>query len=78
MRHSIQGLVAGQAAATESISTITPEMLKASRDHGPMDRPLGHGQQEQQQQQRGGAMVNRASDCATPAPREPATEVEQC
>ena len=50
MRHSIQGLVAGQAAATESVSTVTPEMLKASRDHGPMDRPLGHGQQEQQQQ----------------------------
>jgi uncharacterized circularly permuted ATP-grasp superfamily protein len=51
MRHSIQGLVAGQAAATESISTITPEALKGSQqDHGPRDRPLGHGQQEQQQQ----------------------------
>ena len=50
-RHSIQGLVAGQAAATESISVITPEMLKAAtQDHGPHDRPLGHGQQEQQQQ----------------------------
>lgn len=51
-RHSIQGLVAGQAAATEAISIITPEMLKAAQqDHGPSDRPLGHGQQEQQQQQ---------------------------
>ncbi|MBU1588529.1 MAG: circularly permuted type 2 ATP-grasp protein [Actinobacteria bacterium] len=50
-RHSIQGLVAGQAAATESISVITPEMLRAaSQDHGPHERPLGHGQQEQQQQ----------------------------
>lgn len=74
-RHSIQGLVAGQAAATESISVITPEMLKAAQqDHGPHERPLGHGQQEQQQQS-GGAMRNRASDSATPAPREPATEV---
>ena len=52
-RHSIQGLVAGQAAATEAISIITPEMLKASQqDHAPHDRPLGHGQQEQQQQGR--------------------------
>lgn len=52
-RHSIQGLVAGQAAATEAISIITPEMLKAAQqDQGPRDRPLGHGQQEQQQQQR--------------------------
>jgi len=51
-RHSIQGLVAGQAAATQAISIITPEMLKehAARDHGPKDRPLGQGQQEQQQQ----------------------------
>jgi len=51
-RHSIQGLVAGQAAATESITIITPEMLKAHlQDHAPADRPLGQGQQEQQQQQ---------------------------
>ncbi len=51
-RDSIQGLVAGQAAATESISIITPEQLKAhEQDHAPSDRPLGHGQQEQQQQQ---------------------------
>jgi len=51
-RHSIQGLVAGQAAATEASSIITPQMLKehAARDHGPKDRPLGQGQQEQQQQ----------------------------
>ena len=50
-RHSIQGLVAGQAAATESISIVTPEMLKSHlQDHAPGDRPLGQGQQEQQQQ----------------------------
>jgi uncharacterized circularly permuted ATP-grasp superfamily protein len=50
-RHSIQGLVAGQAAATEAITIITPEMLAAhQQSHGPVDRPLGHGQQEQQQQ----------------------------
>ena len=52
-RHSIQGLVAGQAAATESISVITPEMLAREmheRDHSPLDSPGGHGQQEQQQQ----------------------------
>ena len=53
-RHSIQGLVAGQAAATEAITIITPEMLtSAQQDHAPHDRPLGHGQQEQQQQQAG-------------------------
>ncbi|MBX3100647.1 MAG: circularly permuted type 2 ATP-grasp protein [Salinibacterium sp.] len=65
-RHSIQGLVAGQAAATESITIITPEMLKAAaQEHGPHERPLGHGQQEQQQQERGAAV-----------PQEPATEAE--
>ena len=56
-RHSIQGLVAGQAAATESISVITPEMLAREmheRDHSPLDSPGGHGQQEQQQQTREG------------------------
>jgi len=46
-RHSIQGLVADQAANTSSIPIITAEHLQ---DHGPEDRPLGHGQQEQQQQ----------------------------
>jgi len=52
-RHSIQGLVADQAARTEAIPIITPEMLKEhGQDHGPLDRPIGHGQQEQQQQQR--------------------------
>ncbi len=50
-RHSIQGLVAGQAAATESIPIITSEML--AMDHPLHDRPQDHGQQEQQQQQRG-------------------------
>ena len=60
-RHSIQGLVAGQAAATEAISIITPEMLKAAqRDHAPHERPLGHGQQEQQQQTSAEA---EASEC---------------
>jgi uncharacterized circularly permuted ATP-grasp superfamily protein len=50
-RHSIQGLVAGQAAATEAMPVINPEH-HAHQDHGPHDRPLGHGQQEQQQQAR--------------------------
>ncbi|MBC7725747.1 MAG: circularly permuted type 2 ATP-grasp protein [Burkholderiaceae bacterium] len=74
-RHSIQGLVAGQAAATESISIITPEML-LGQDHSPRDRPQDHGQQEQQQQtaQRGGAMDDLASDRASPAPGDPSTE----
>ncbi len=76
-RHSIQGLVAGQASVTEAITIITPEMLEQhERDHSPGDRPQDHGQQEQQQQQlRGGARGERASARATPAPREPATEV---
>lgn len=47
-RHSIQGLVAGQAAATESITIIAADHVQ---DHAPQDRPLGQGQQEQQQQQ---------------------------
>ena len=55
-RHSIQGLVAGQAAATESITIITPEML--AQDHAPGDRPQDHGQQEQQQQE-----SNREPSC---------------
>ena len=63
-RHSIQGLVAGQAAATESISVITPDMLLA-QDHSPGDRPQDHGQQEQQQQQ-------QQPQDATPADAEPA------
>jgi len=70
-RHSIQGLVADQASNTQSIPIISAEHLQ---DHGPEDRPKGNGQQEQQQQS-GGARGNRASDCATPAPRKPATEV---
>jgi hypothetical protein len=48
-RHSIQGLVADQAATpTSSIPIITAEHVQ---DHGPEDRPRGNGQQEQQQQQ---------------------------
>ncbi len=73
-RHSIQGLVADQASNTAAITIITPEMIaEHAQDHAPADRPLGQGQQEQQQQS-GGARGNRASDSATPAPREPATE----
>ena len=69
-RHSIQGLVAGQAAATESISIVTPEMLKSHlQDHAPSDRPLGQGQQEQQQQQQQHQTL--LIDPATP-PRPPA------
>jgi hypothetical protein len=48
-RHSIQGLVADQATSTTSIPIINPN-IDHSQDHGPLDRPLGHGQQEQQQQ----------------------------
>ncbi len=60
-RHSIQGLVAGQASATEAITIITPEMLKAAQqDHAPHDRPLGQGQQEQQQQQ---SIEAEATEC---------------
>jgi uncharacterized circularly permuted ATP-grasp superfamily protein len=51
-RHSIQGLVADQAARTEALPLTTSESKEHSRDHGPLDRPLGHGQQEQQQQLR--------------------------
>lgn len=53
-RNSIQGLVAGQAAATEAIAIISPETLheQSAQDQAPRDRPLGHGQQEQQQQVR--------------------------
>jgi uncharacterized circularly permuted ATP-grasp superfamily protein len=47
-RHSIQGLVAGQASATEATPVVSAE--HHGRDHGPRDRPLGQGQQEQQQQ----------------------------
>ncbi|WP_213816431.1 circularly permuted type 2 ATP-grasp protein [Glaciihabitans sp. dw_435] len=47
-RHSIQGLVADQAASTQSISIITGEHLQ---DHSPLDGPQGK-QEEQQQQQR--------------------------
>ena len=50
--HDIQGLVADQATQTTSIPLITDEMLRDhAQDHGPLDRPAGHGQQEQQQQQ---------------------------
>jgi uncharacterized circularly permuted ATP-grasp superfamily protein len=52
-RHSIQGLVADQAAATQSIPIVSTagQSHAPAQDHGPRDRPLGHGQQEQQQQQ---------------------------
>jgi len=47
-RHSIQGLVADQAANTQSIPIITAEHHQ--QDHSPHDGPRGNGQQEQQQQ----------------------------
>ncbi len=49
-RHSIQGLVADQAARTNEVPL--PDASEHAQDHGPLDRPLGHGQQEQQQQSR--------------------------
>ncbi len=48
-RHSIQGLVADQAAITQSIPIITSEHLQ---DHSPQDAPRGARQDEQQQQTR--------------------------
>jgi uncharacterized circularly permuted ATP-grasp superfamily protein len=59
-RHSIQGLVADQAANTSSISIITA--ADHAQDHAPLDGPKGHGQQEQQQQQ----TASRASATALP------------
>jgi len=50
-RHSIQGLIAGQAAATDTAPVAVNVPRGNEQDHGPRDRPLGHGQQEQQQQQ---------------------------
>ncbi|MDP1788715.1 MAG: circularly permuted type 2 ATP-grasp protein, partial [Rhodoglobus sp.] len=50
-RHSIQGLVAGQAAATDESDSLTIIAAEHVQDQAPQDRPLGHGQQEQQQQQ---------------------------
>ena len=50
-RHSIQGLVAGQASATEAIPVIPAEHTAQLQDQSPRDRSLGHAQQEQQQQQ---------------------------
>ena len=47
-RHSIQGLVADQATATEAIPIINSGGNQV--DQAPHDRPLGQGQQEQQQQ----------------------------
>jgi uncharacterized circularly permuted ATP-grasp superfamily protein len=51
-RHSIQGLVADQAAQTQSIPIISAEYVgdHAPQDHSPYDGPK-NGQQEQQQQQ---------------------------
>ena len=69
-RHSIQGLVAGQAAATESISVITPDMLLA-QDHSPRDRPQDHGQQEQQQQQLDAEPTDAELTEAEPTDAEP-------
>ncbi len=46
-RHSIQGLVAGQATVTEAITILSPELVQ----HTLGDRPIETSQQEQQQQQ---------------------------
>jgi uncharacterized circularly permuted ATP-grasp superfamily protein len=48
-RHSIQGLVADQASATQAIPIVAGDHLQ---DHSPHDGPHANGQQEQQQQQR--------------------------
>ncbi len=46
-RHSIQGLVAGQATVTEAITIPSPELVQHTLD----DRPIETSQQQQQQQQ---------------------------
>ena len=73
-RHSIQGLVADQAARTNEVPL--PDPADHAQDHGPMDRPLGHGQQEQQQQSnsRAAAPAARSAtsiDGAEVSPRTP-------
>ena len=73
-RHSIQGLVADQAARTNEVPL--PDPSDHAQDHGPMDRPLGHGQQEQQQQSnsRAAAPAARSAtsiDGAEVSPRAP-------
>jgi uncharacterized circularly permuted ATP-grasp superfamily protein len=82
-RHSIQGLVADQAATTGLVVNGEPLVVNAEPhgigvDQAPRDRTLGQGQQEQQQQSggaRGNRAGNRAGDCVTPAPKLPATEI---
>ena len=59
-RHSIQGLVADQAASTEAIPIISHEGHNV--DQAPRDRTMGQGQQEQQQQ---GRSVPEALEGAT-------------
>jgi uncharacterized circularly permuted ATP-grasp superfamily protein len=47
-RHNIQGLVADQAAPTQSISIISGDHVQ---DHSPLDAPRNDQEQQQQQQQ---------------------------
>jgi uncharacterized circularly permuted ATP-grasp superfamily protein len=49
-RHNIQGLVADQAAATQSITIISGEHVQ---DHSPVDEPRRNQAQQQQQQAQG-------------------------
>ncbi len=69
-RHSIQGLVADQATATEAIPIINSGGNQV--DQAPHDRPLGQGQQEQQQQAAAHAhspsVLTRPSGADTPTP----------
>ncbi|MET0954936.1 MAG: circularly permuted type 2 ATP-grasp protein [Cryobacterium sp.] len=58
--HNIQGLVADQAANTQSISIITARSV----DHSPQDIPPGGDQdQEQQQQQQNAAPTEGTLEC---------------
>lgn len=61
-RHSIQGLVADQAAATQSIPIITGEHLQ---DHSPLDGPKKDQQEQQQQSQqhRAGEQAGEVASC---------------
>jgi uncharacterized circularly permuted ATP-grasp superfamily protein len=57
-RHSIQGLVADQASATQSIPIVSGDHVQ---DHSPHDGPRATGQQEQQQQQLSGLSSARGT-----------------
>lgn len=61
-QRSIQGLVAGQAASTQSIPIIKGSH---SPDHSPLDRPRDRGEQQQAQQQ---AQQHPAHAATVPVP----------